>query len=256
MVYSEEFDQMVCSDNCIKGYFLFSGKCYKCDDSSNYIGNKGCDPDEGCSFNPNNNELDCVKCKEGYYKYLHQCFACSLEDPYCDECYFDESNENKKGLKCNKCKYKYEINYDNFKCKPCEEQPDISIGCMICEDKMNDLFSKKQCEYCKPEFFLTKDKKCFYCKARTNGGPACSHCNDETNKCDDYCNGKMYHKGKCYDIEEEFGIGCASYGVNESANLYCIRCKQDYSYSNGYCVYNKNYCLDIPKCTKFNCIIR
>ncbi len=43
----------------------------------------------------------------------------------------------------------------------------ISYRCIICEEKMNDLFSKGQCEYCKSKFFLTKEKKYFYCKART-----------------------------------------------------------------------------------------
>ena len=129
---------------------------------------------------------------------------------------------------------------------------------MICDDdKMNDFYSLKQCQYCKPEFFYTKKQKCYYCKARTNGGPACNHCDYDSNGkiiCVDCPYDKINLNGKCFDIEEELGIGCESYGVNESGNLYCINCKQGYNYINGHCVYMQNNCEDIPKCIDFKCI--
>ena len=116
IVYNKESDKYICSDNCAKDYFqYYDDYCYECD--SNIHGNIGCESKEGCSFNPNNGQLDCVNCKKGYYKFLNQCFACSLEDPYCEECYFDDSNENKKRFVCNKCRDKYEVNYDNFNVK-------------------------------------------------------------------------------------------------------------------------------------------
>ena len=164
-------EQKIFIDNCIKGYFYYYGKCYKCDED--FLRNRGCDPEYECSFNERNYELNCVQCKKGYFKYLHQCISCSLEERNCEDCLYDE---NKKKFVCNKCNPYYEINNENNKCKPCEEQPDISYGCLVCEDKYNDYYSNNQCEYCKPEFFHTKEEKCFYCKARTNGGPACNRC--------------------------------------------------------------------------------
>ena len=67
---------------------------------------------------------------------------------------------------------------------------------------------------------------------------------------DDYCYCKINYKGKSYDIEEEIGIWYESYGVNESRNIYCLRYKQIYSYSNGYYL-NDNNCKKIDE--KINC---
>ncbi len=41
---------------------------------------------------------NCFKFKKGYFKYLHNCFACSLEDSNCKDCFFDESKYDKKIL--------------------------------------------------------------------------------------------------------------------------------------------------------------
>ena len=152
-------------------------KCYKCTD--NNVGNPGCTETDGCTYYPANDQLNCNKCKDGYFNYTTgQCFLCSNELSNCDYCHFD-SVENK--LMCDSCKNGiYGLNEE----KKCElndfdEYPDISPGCIISKDKLDEYKKNNKCETCKYGYFKTKDEKCIYCRSEQYGGPACFECGYE-----------------------------------------------------------------------------
>ena len=66
--------------------------CYKCDDS--IYGNIGCEPSKGCEFFPLINQLNCNKCKNGYFEYTKgQCYSCSNEVNYCNKCMINQNKE-------------------------------------------------------------------------------------------------------------------------------------------------------------------
>ena len=58
----------------------------------------------------------------------------------------------------------------------CEEYPEISPGCIICEDKLNEYKKNNKCQMCKYRYFKTKEEKCIYCASEKYGGPACKKC--------------------------------------------------------------------------------
>ena len=174
MISSEEYNnKQVCDNKCDSVSFLKWSWCHKCDDI--YYGNPGCILEEGCSYYSENDELDCNVCKEGYFKFTQgQCLSCAYESKGCFKCTFDES----KGFECEECLDGYKLNTQTKKCELilCEEYPEITQGCIICDDKLNEYKPKNKCQACKEGFFKTKDESCVYCKARKNGGPACEQC--------------------------------------------------------------------------------
>ena len=147
---------------CNIGYFGKNNQwCYKCDDEIN--GNQGCIAKYGCSYKHSNDEIDCNQCKEGYFEYTKgQCYNCRYEIPNCGKCYIDNYN-----FKCDSCIDIYSWNNENEKCElnECEEYPEISPGCIICKDKLNEYKSKNKCQTCKYGYFKTKDELCIYCKS-------------------------------------------------------------------------------------------
>ena len=148
--------------------------CFKCNDL--YKGNSGCDETKGCDYFSANDQLNCKECKDGYFEYTEgQCFLCSNEIPNCDKCHYDNTN---KKLICDSCKEIYDLNIEDNICqlKECEEYPEISPGCVICKDKLDEYKEKNKCQKCKYGYFKTKDEKCVYCRSEQYGGPGCDEC--------------------------------------------------------------------------------
>ncbi len=153
--------------------------CYKCDDYK--VGTPGCDEKEGCKYFPANDQLNCRKCKDGYFGYTEgQCFLCSSIIPKCDKCHYNTTSEK---LICDSCINSiYALNPQKNECQlnECEEYPEISPGCIICNDKLNEYKENKKCQRCKYGYFKTKDEKCIYCSSEQYGGPGCFECGYET----------------------------------------------------------------------------
>ena len=149
--------------------------CYKCD--NNQQGNPGCDNTKGCVYFSSNDRLNCYKCKDGYFEYTEgECFSCSIYAPNCGKCSYKAENDT---VKCESCLNSiYKINTEDFKCElnECEEYPEISPGCIICKDKLNEYKQNNKCQRCKYGYFKTKAEKCVLCSSEENGGHACSEC--------------------------------------------------------------------------------
>ena len=155
--------------------------CYKCNDPKH--GNPGCEESEGCEYILDNDQLNCNKCKDGYFSYTEgQCFLCSSIIPNCNKCHYDVTNEK---LICDSCISDiYILNTEENICQlnDCEEYPEISPGCIICKDKLNEYKEIKKCQRCKYGYFKTKDEKCVYCRSEQFGGPGCDECGYEKNE--------------------------------------------------------------------------
>ena len=152
----------------------FNETCFKCDDKK--YENPGCLADKGCNYIHSNDELDCNECKEGYFGYTKgQCFYCETEIRNCDKCHFEQSNEK---LQCDNCISIFTPNKAKDKCEinECEEYPEISPGCIICKDKLNEYKPKNKCQTCKYGYFKTEEETCVYCRSENYGGPACYEC--------------------------------------------------------------------------------
>ena len=156
-------------------------RCYKCNDI--YKGNSGCDEPKGCDYFSANDQLNCKNCKEGYFEYTEgQCFLCSNEISGCNKCHYDKTD---KKLICDSCLDNiYILNKEENKCElnECEEYPEISPGCVICKDKLNEYKDNSKCQRCKYGYFKTKEGKCIYCRSEEYGGPGCDECGYEKNE--------------------------------------------------------------------------
>ena len=172
--FSEEYNHDICDEECEEDSFNKRNWCYKCDDK--LIGNPGCIKESGCTYNSANDQLNCNECKNGYYKSTYgQCLSCSIENnKACLECNYNLQNHN---LNCTKCMDGYFLNSDG-QCEliNCEEHPEVTTGCIICSDKINEYKPQKKCQSCKKGFFKTKNESCVFCKAIKNGGPNCEIC--------------------------------------------------------------------------------
>ena len=125
------------SDYYEKNYSM----CYKCDETIN--GNIRCNPEKGCKYNYSNNEFYCNECKSGYFNNTKgQCYSCENEIMNCDLCHYDL---NKEKLQCDNCLTIYTILNEKDICElnECHEYPEISPGCIICNDKLNEYFQMK-----------------------------------------------------------------------------------------------------------------
>ena len=96
----------------------------------------------------------------------------------CDLCHYDL---NKEKPKCDNCLTIYTILNEKDICElnECHEYPEISPGCIICNDKLNEYFPNEKCQSCKYGYFKTKDEKCIYCRREKYGGPGCYECGYE-----------------------------------------------------------------------------
>ena len=214
--------------------------CYKCDDRD--YGNPGCEASEGCQYYIPNSRLDCNKCKSNYFSYTKgQCYSCSNEIPNCNKCHYDNSTEK---LVCDNCRdddFHYFLNRESNTCElnDCEEYPEISPGCIICNDKLDIYKPQKRCQSCKLGYFQIKDGSCVFCRSEKYGGPACLECgyekdenNQETEKIK--CKACNYYQalssdGKCYDCKFDVSDGCQECKfikneIDNSEKLMCTAC--------------------------------
>ena len=234
--------------------------CYKCDDEIK--GNPGCLAKEGCEFRPNNNQLICNKCKDNYYfDYTkEQCFSCSNEIEFCNKCHLDEKYQ----FICDGCLDIFNYNKNEKICQlSCEEHPEISPGCIICNEEYK---LKRKCQICKPGYFKTDNESCVYCKSEQYGGPACNKCmKNETNGniiCE-ICKGEdkiLSSNGKCYFISDEIIEECEIYKSDEDESdkkLICIFCKTGfYLDPNGNCVEYLHFLEKNENCPRSNYKLR
>ena len=253
--------------------------CYKCDDIS--FGNPGCVAKKGCNYIHSNDELDCNECKEGYFEYTRgQCFSCSGEIRNCEKCHFDTE------LKCDNCIGFYSPSDEQDKCEidECKEYPEISAGCVICKDKLDEYKAKKKCESCRYGYFKTKEETCVFCGSEKYGGPACYECGYEEDEngnetdniiCKDCYTYERYFdhyyynsdfnklhfisasNGKCYncmDYLPESCIKCDLIKDNQNNDKFiCTVCDLGYYLdSEGNCVSYKNNIESIPNCQYYN----
>ena len=206
--------------------------CYKCNDDTQ--GNPRCDITVGCNYTKDNNELKCNKCLKGFLEYTGQCLSCSDEIYDCDQCHYDSGNNK---LLCDNCLNSlYVINSEN-KCSinDCVEYPDISPGCMICKDGLNNYLQNKKCQYCKYGYFKTKDEKCVYCKSEQYGGPACYECGYEGDNivCKNCLSNELFYQ----------------YGMFYYYDVFFYYYDNDYYYDyNEEDIYNKLYLTPDGKC--------
>ena len=115
-----------------------------------------------------NDQLNCNECKVGYYEYTYgQSLPCKEGSSACLECHF---NNVMNKFECDRCIDGYFVN-DEKKCQiiTCDEHPEVTPGCIICSDKLDEYSAQKKCQSCKQGFFKTKDNSCVHCKAKTNG---------------------------------------------------------------------------------------
>jgi len=246
----------MCPLSCENGYFLLYKSCHKCDDF--LYGNPGCVSESGCDYNK---QFNCNECKEGYFHSSQSCYPCSKENPGCKKCSFSNNN-----FKCEEC-FDGFILINNSFCEliKCKEYPEITPGCLICDDKLEEYKQKSKCQSCKEGFFKTKDESCVFCKAESLGGHGCEQCtyvgdDSESIKCS-YCpEGSVLDRyGKCLSCKEQLGMGCSDcmYIPDKEDNyrdkLVCTKCISNYFLiSSGYCIYPKNYYEYIPNCLTIN----
>ena len=249
------------SDSFSENYYFYYNYnyCYKCNDKS--MGIPGCNSAKGCEYYDDYDypykPLKCNECENNYFKnYEGKCVPCYNEIDFCDKC--SDSNENKI---CDKCIEDFSYNEEENKCElNCEENPQVSPGCIICKEKYK---SEKKCHACKPDYFKTKNDSCIYCRNEKYGGPSCNKCQYEKDQngnglgniiCAD-CTGKdkvLNSKGKCYscklDLFEECDH-CQFIKEGSSEKLVCTLCKPGYYLdSNGNCISYMNYIEKIDNC--------
>ena len=239
--------------------------CYKCDDK-NY-GNPGCNLEKGCNYYFSNDQLNCNQCKDGYFNFTEgQCYSCSNEIRNCEKCHFDNSD---RGLICDQCLEGYSYNSKGKVCElqNCEDYPEISEGCIICEGKLEEYVTNKKCQKCKPGYFKTKDEQCINCRSEKYGGPDCIKCiygvdenGNESNdiKCE-FCPKRQHainSDGKCFNCQNSLSTACEECKFTKingnTEKLVCTLCLPGYYLnSDGKCIYYLNYLEKIPNCYEY-----
>ena len=143
----------------------------------------------------------------------------------------------------------------------CDEYPEITEGCVICSNKLDEYKPLNKCQSCKYGFFKTKDETCVFCNARKNGGLYCDLCEyakDENGtdtddiKCRS-CPSILDSQGKCHSCGEEVGYNCKKcyFNFNENNSKEQILCSECYERSfneRGYCYNYDDYIVNIPNC--------
>jgi hypothetical protein len=225
--------------------------CYKCDDE--YHGNPGCEIEEGCDYRPQNEQINCHKCRSDYYEFTYgQCLPCSIELEFCNKCHLDENSQ----FICDGCLENFIYNKYEKVCElNCQEYPDISPGCVVCNEEYK---SKRKCNACKPGYFKLENESCVNCRTKEYGGPACDRCakneNDGTIFCVS-CEGQdkvLNSKGKCYFAPIYTTNECSTYKFKGNGNeqeIVCAFCNDGfYLDSNGNCVNFLEYLEIKDKC--------
>ena len=239
--------------------------CYKCDDK--YYGNPGCDASKGCNYFYSNGQFNCNQCKKGYFNYSYgQCFSCSAEINNCEECHYNESINR---LICDKCidGYTYDSNKKKCELKNCEDYPEICEGCILCEGKLEEFKPQEKCQFCKEDYFKTKEDKCIYCRAEEYGGPGCLKCKysidengNETNNIQcEYCpkeDHALSSDGKCYKCRDYVSSNCDICGFKKNGDdkekIACLLCNPGYYLnSEGECIDYSNYLKEITNCEEY-----
>ena len=263
---------------CNNGHFGYNNLfCYKCDDEK--YGYPGC---RYCFYNLTKEKLDCNECKKGYFKDLNdQCHSCSEEIGNCNACDL-ETNDDKLTLKCYNCNELFHLDSTKNTCElnECKEYPEISSGCIICNDQLNSYYPKKRCQTCKYGYFKLKNEKCAYCRSEEYGGPACYECGyeqdekgEDTDKiiCKDCYAFNEYHQikehnyfnqyftsilsseGKCYNCKYDLSDECLNCEFirdkDNKEKLTCLACSPGYYLnSEGKCVVFPNQIETTPNC--------
>ena len=231
-------DSGVCE--CNSDCFGRNGLCYKCDDK-NY-GDIGCKASKGCKINQYGYNFVCNECKEGYYLKNEKCNFCSNEIYNCQKCHLDI---NTSAVKCDECKDIYTLNtfFDNStnstkdECvlNNCKEYPEISPGCVICDDKLDEYKKNKKCQSCKYGYFKTKEESCVYCRSEKYGGPACYECEYEEDK-----DGKETDNIICKDCFSSNSYTSDSFNSIISSDGKCYSYKYDLSELCMICDFSKD----------------
>ena len=277
--------------NCVYDSFNLSGSCFKCDDPIQ--GNIECLASKGCSFK---GSLYCNECKDGYYNNsFGECSSCSEKIPNCEKCHLNISigihNETIENIICDSCSALYTLKTENTtqKCElnECKEYPEISPGCIICKDKLNEYKSNNKCQTCKYGYFKTKDDLCIYCRSEQYGGPACYECGYELDKTgketdniickncysffaynylDEYYNrdyenkyftSVLSEKKKCYNCQYELSDLCLKCKFEtDDKELKCNLCPPGYYIdSDGNCINFADKVETLPNCNYYRFII-
>ena len=276
---SETNKEGICKCNSDYFYNDEQESCYKCDDE-NYNGNPGCAPSKGCTFN--GMEVICNECKEGYFQLpigvnsteysdlsSQSCIPCYRFIDGCNQCHYDEKDDN---IKCDACYSNYFIeNETEGQCilNDCQEYPEISSGCIICKDKLNEYLPNKKCQSCKYGYFKTKEETCIYCRSEKYGGPGCYNCGYEEDEngeetdniiCKNCFNNEndistinwdfdrfygsvLTSEGKCYNCKYNLSDNCLKCDMINN-KLGCTLCKP------GYFLYSECECK--KRCTYSN----
>ena len=236
--------------------------CYKCDDESN--GNPGCLAEKGCNYYSSNAQLNCNKCKEGYFNYTEgQCYSCSNEIYGCKKCHFD-STDNK--IICDQCLEGYSYKENQCESRNCEYHYEISQGCIICEENKEEYIANKKCHKCENGFFKTKDNECVICNSENYGGTGCSECmyaldenNEETNniickRCSEGDN-ILSSDGKCFSCQRSVqNCEVCEFNKNndDTRNIICTLCKPGfYLNTEGKCINYIKYLEIVPNCQRY-----
>ena len=240
-----------CPDSCKSDSYLIYNFCPKCDDI--YYGNPGCISNKGCYYKELYSKVMCNECKEGYFQSSEGCSPCSNKNKGCKKCSMSNNN-----FECEECFDGYTLNTNNKLCElvKCKEYPEIAVGCLICDEKLNEYKQKSKCQSCKDGYFKTYNESCVYCKSY--GGNGCEQCAySESNKiiCA-YCpKGSILNNyGQCLKCDEQFEgcSNCRYIYIDKTyyrEKLICTECKDNYYLtSDGYCIYPKNYKEDIDNC--------
>ena len=113
----------------------------------------------------------------------------------------------------------------------CHEYPEISPGCIICNDKLNEYFPNEKCQSCKYGYFKTKEETCIYCRSEKYGGPGCYNCGYEEDE-----NGKETDNiicKNCFNNENDISLINRDfdhfYGSVLTSEGKCYNCKYNLS---------------------------
>ena len=123
--------------------------------------------------------------------------------------------------------------YDTCILNECQEYPEISPGCIICKNKLNEYKSKNKCQRCKYGYFKTKEEKCIYCASERYGGPACRECEYQKD-----ANGKDTDNIICKGCPSENDFGHLN--LNLSSDGKCYNCFYNFQYPCIQCSFENN----------------
>ena len=161
-------------------------------------------------------------------------------------------------------------NFEQCIINECQEYPEISPGCIICKNKLNEYIENKKCQRCKYGYFKTREEKCVYCASELYGGPNCRGCEYQKDsngmetdniickECPtgfhrDGANFLLSTKGKCYDCQINFLYPCTKcFFTNELKDIKCDTCDSGYYMtSEGLCVSFSSLVKRIPNCVLY-----